>query len=1041
MAKWPDLDRHGWRLSIVRRAGKVAGLRLERVRPGAAPVNRESLRNSGFVVPMDHGKAGYAIELQTLQLRMTDLKSWLPAFDPDVDTQEAMPKMVEESAYDNLRHVDPRVYPEEADVTAIDTEAGIRSIEMSREVFDRAVKRRTVEVLSFDDEKTLFTKVMHAAPHLSEREARSAAHSALEAIRESDSSLHAIDQVGSAVFSPPLRFYKDDYPAHQLANWSLLQMDAIRRGLLDRLPDEFSIRFNFDDLDPSRDGGSYWDGLSGNQACLFLQSLEDADLPRVMVIHEGLGQAVTEYFVRDRELRRAVQPSLFNDDWRGGVPMLQGGDTPVVRHWTTGEILQAYDGIAYEPTAGAFFLTRLVNGERVVAFLPGANFAEAKARVSEAELALRGDSAPDVALEEQRAAEINPPVPPADEIDVSDKAGGSDRIEDVGEKIGGARKDFYRSPLKVADLDSMNEREVREAIVLKNIWPFSLRKMKEEGGSVAVATFLRDMRRNVGKPTDRWGPEAIKRYVQVLSLLNESLSDVKTRDDLLAGLRRFRNEIERQNIGTYGTLNWRGDRYTQEYMSRDGEEELGTGELVMWSKYSRLESSPASIEAAWAKLLPTRTRTDPGQEGPTAPDRPHLEFLRFKGPQGEDIDVGMRNGMDIAAEDLLSVFGFRAVEFGNWLPQDERQRVINYAYDGLMMLAKTMDVRPSALSLNGRLALAFGARGVSRAAAHYEPARRVINLTRMKGAGSLAHEFWHALDDALGQLFGKNTFATKEFANQGNSMPGANGAVQSWVGYLMGCIHRRPMTEDEIRERYQIGCERGDSYAKSWIKWDLISRFQVDKGMDRGQAVQEAEGYLNDLFSTAKNRCADEGGGFNALSASEFIERSVKVTHGLKLKKKAREQLHACLASESRDMRALARLSAPSEDPERIQLFEQSKTGSSYYFNAKKLDANRAGTYWSQEIELSARAFESYIFDRLQANGMCADYLVHGVEGSRFAGAEYSGNPYPAGAEREAINRAFEGLMVAIKQHMEMGDFVCPDRSVQADTLKLAASF
>ena len=32
--------------------------------------------------------------------------------------------------------------------------------------------------------------------------------------------------------------------------------------------------------------------------------------------------------------------------------------------------------------------------------------------------------------------------------------------------------------------------------------------------------------------------------------------------------------------------------------------------------------------------------------------------------------------------------------------------------------------------------------------AHYEPARNVINLTRLKGAGSLAHEWGHALDYA-----------------------------------------------------------------------------------------------------------------------------------------------------------------------------------------------------------------------------------------------------------------------------------------------------
>jgi hypothetical protein len=53
--------------------------------------------------------------------------------------------------------------------------------------------------------------------------------------------------------------------------------------------------------------------------------------------------------------------------------------------------------------------------------------------------------------------------------------------------------------------------------------------------------------------------------------------------------------------------------------------------------------------------------------------------------------------------------------------------------------------------LNGDLAIAFGARGqgLSGAKAHYEPDYGVINLTKMKGAGSLAHEWFHSLDHFL----------------------------------------------------------------------------------------------------------------------------------------------------------------------------------------------------------------------------------------------------------------------------------------------------
>ena len=45
------------------------------------------------------------------------------------------------------------------------------------------------------------------------------------------------------------------------------------------------------------------------------------------------------------------------------------------------------------------------------------------------------------------------------------------------------------------------------------------------------------------------------------------------------------------------------------------------------------------------------------------------------------------------------------------------------------------------------LGIAFGARGGGKAAAHYESGKVVINLTKTQGAGTLAHEWWHAIDN------------------------------------------------------------------------------------------------------------------------------------------------------------------------------------------------------------------------------------------------------------------------------------------------------
>ena len=103
----------------------------------------------------------------------------------------------------------------------------------------------------------------------------------------------------------------------------------------------------------------------------------------------------------------------------------------------------------------------------------------------------------------------------------------------------------------------------------------------------------------------------------------------------------------------------------------------------------------------------------------------------------------------------MNTFGFRGVQFGNWTNQADRQMAVNQAYDAFLDLAKLIGVSPKAISLNGELGIAFGARGSGNFAAHYEPGEIVINLTKTMGAGSLAHEWWHALDNYFARTAGE----------------------------------------------------------------------------------------------------------------------------------------------------------------------------------------------------------------------------------------------------------------------------------------------
>ncbi|CQI96189.1 DNA repair ATPase [Yersinia rohdei] len=144
-----------------------------------------------------------------------------------------------------------------------------------------------------------------------------------------------------------------------------------------------------------------------------------------------------------------------------------------------------------------------------------------------------------------------------------------------------------------------------------------------------------------------------------------------------------------------------------------------------------LAENRAEIEAKLDKL-----RKVSREEQRKATNEPRTGIERRKG--------------NVTPEQFSDAFGFRGVQFGNYVEGARRQTELNDAYDSLVDMAELLNVPPIALSLNGELGLAFGARGKGGAKAHYEPVQVVINLTKGNGAGSLAHEWFHALDNYFG---------------------------------------------------------------------------------------------------------------------------------------------------------------------------------------------------------------------------------------------------------------------------------------------------
>lgn len=154
-----------------------------------------------------------------------------------------------------------------------------------------------------------------------------------------------------------------------------------------------------------------------------------------------------------------------------------------------------------------------------------------------------------------------------------------------------------------------------------------------------------------------------------------------------------------------------------------------------------------------------------------------------------------RQGADVTPAQFQETFGFRGVQFGNYVEGKRRQQDLNQAYDALMDLAGVLELPPRALSLGGRLGLAFGARGaggVDAAAAHYERGEVVINLTKRQGAGSLAHEWWHGLDNYFSRQRGDDGSFMSEDASRGD---GVREEMRAAFRDVISAIHRTGMQE------------------------------------------------------------------------------------------------------------------------------------------------------------------------------------------------------------------------------------------------------
>jgi len=660
------------------------------------------------------------------------------------------------------------------------------------------------------------------------------------------------------------------------------------------------------------------------------------------------------------------------------------------------------------------------------------------------------------------------------------------KIDDFGEKIGGARKDTWKTiGLKLSDLSEMNSVERQSYVKKDNVWPRpDWVKIVENGTDPGIAFWQNEMRKSLPPRPEVNDEETVENYVKVVTEIKEAVMAVKepseidsfykdviypkyisergygryvsiesfatgvvTNKVLKAAQSRWRQMKEKADKTLFGIpenkriytktkndlkvflyddnvkLDKMDDRLSVSvrmdygryyyYLQKDNpfvdENKWEKGKYFIIDTdrrspvdiniYSRTEAEELVEKIASERQEKYSEKDKDAKEKDTKSKRkgafvpPQLRHIQRDGPEYRQSSA---TG-DIYMNDLK----FRAGEFGNWMGESDRQVSLDMGYDALRDLARVLKISPEDISLGGKLAIAFGARGKGGAAAgaaHYEPERQVINLTKMSGAGCLAHEWGHALDHAIGLSIGSAQMASEV----------KRGPIPtSFLNVLKALRYKESFEIEDIREEKIKKAERAINSLKNWIssvrpprlneklaaRWDYMVQDLINN-VDKltGMEYQNYMGYKN--------------------TTSPYIEAlslmRKEITNHV-IPKDTKIQL-ALWSREIRRYQEQAENLTPEKRMIETDYFKGSKEFDKMFSKSKH-------GYWQSQCEMFARAFDCYVSDKLKESGCKSDYLTAYADSYKMKGKNGETiSAVPLGEERIEINKQIDLLIDDLKE-------------------------
>jgi len=571
------------------------------------------------------------------------------------------------------------------------------------------------------------------------------------------------------------------------------------------------------------------------------------------------------------------------------------------------------------------------------------------------------------------------------------------KFKDAGTRIKGSKKEkaAIRGLISVSDLSALEQDEVTayEMVVKDKVWAKPDFDTDRQGGISAGVSFLKSELRRAyaGKPRQKTAAMR-KSYVILAAYFQNHFAKIMTLDELKFFADKFYGLEAIEAVKVYlpdeahlfelptvaASLEKRFNKWQTRQLLKDvaGQE--------FYNLLFRLNSDAAVLK--WKAAYKFEEKNEWSFSGKKSVQRGDQSEIKIN--TGLPLSYIKRIGglaiNDVSEKFIIDTLGFKYLEFGNYVRDNEANEHLRHFIGAYVDLCDILNISAKQITQLNNLSIAFGSRGKAGAMAFYQPARQIIALTKQRGDGTVAHEWFHYLDHLVYKNVSPNSSIDSLFTGHGMKIKGKQYEKLKFAfENLFTYIQKGKYLEVTA---WNPGYHFSASHpVGNWITPKKDIEAETIKYTYVSQATHK---YRLPLKETAE------------ATLQNFKNSYPSYFRGNQYKSDKTKKIVGFIASHF----GQATLSIE---------FKQEISSSLFYYYSSRMKSK----YWIMPEELFARAFEVYMFDKLEKQGRYNNYLVSGG----YFDSELK--LYPFGKDREVLFMLFESLFSELKSALNIKPF------------------